>query len=418
MAPTTARVPQFLFAAFISLTLTIATFAQSSIGISIDNPSSQFRPEFSSRDIQTLARALKLGPAEREAFESLYAGHADQLAQRRRAVAREFVRVAERAETLQDATPIYESSASGKEKREKYNAEATTLKEAFLTDLRSLLSSEQSDRWPIAEREIRRVKLLGEGRLPSESVDLIALVEDAFPDAMSTPALLEALENYAAELDRALMARSEFLEKQGPKFSELCTAQPPDVAGATSLWKDSQRIRTNLRDINRRHVQRIADTLGSNDLRTRLDRLFFEKSYPQLIAETISERFITRVESLPNLNNDQRTQITQIAEPFREQRLRLLKETAAVEDDLALSQMPVSLLKITRGDTDDGSWSFNGKLDLPQDHPIRALRERRLQLARSTRDRLESALTPEQLDEASKEDKNMVLIQDFTPWGL
>src|SRR3954464_12538360 len=92
-----------------------------------------------------------------------------------RAPIKEFVSAQiERAEIMEDATHINDVY----KKLGEWRTRSEQVKKAFLDDLKSLLSKEQEARWPIVERELRRLKQVGSGKLSGESVDLVRLTED------------------------------------------------------------------------------------------------------------------------------------------------------------------------------------------------------------------------------------------------
>src|SRR6516162_1187346 len=148
------------------------------------------------------------------------------------------------------------------------------MKKSFLSDLKSLLTREQEARWPIVERELRRLKTIGTGRLAGESLDLNRLTEDALGEP-PTGELGEMLNRYCEEIDHALAAREEFLTAKNKDFSEAETADPQ---AALKIWNEAQRVRGNVRDINDRYARMIAEKLPPTKA-TAFRNQVFDQSY-------------------------------------------------------------------------------------------------------------------------------------------
>lgn len=87
------------------------------------------------------------------------------------------------------------------------------LLESFLNDVEAILDEDQRPRMAEARRIVRRARLLPEGRLPGESIDLVDLVEIAAPRAPGRDEVAGLLTDWSARLDPLIVDRHETLPR-------------------------------------------------------------------------------------------------------------------------------------------------------------------------------------------------------------
>lgn len=383
----------------------------SSVGIGIYNPDTAYAPEFTLRDLTIMTRVLKLGDAEREALETLYQGYSDGLKARSREIREIVTEALERAEVMEDARLVAEASA----KQETWDKQAEEMKKAFLTDLKSLLSGEQEGRWPIVERELRRVKQIGHARLPGESVDLIRVVDDILDQTPPPPPLAEAMEQYAANLDIALQARERYLTEHSQGFDDLIQSDP---GAAESKWNESQRLRTAIRDLNLRYVKILASHLGTAQAAD-LEKRFFEAANARVLTATRAEAYIRAAAALEGLSASQRSEIKPIAEDYEKRRLALVQRLADAWWQECRDDMPRTLRgKLGRLREGESATGWDGKSFLPKDHPLMRLRQERFELDRNYRRQVDAILTDAQRDEIPEDRVGWAQFTDWSPGGL
>lgn len=374
-----------------------ATLARGqNMSMSVYSPAQAYRAEFSRTEISILARLLNLGEPEREALNSLYDGYVGALASRSDAIGDDLQDRIERSQAIGDPG-IAQPSA---EETKQWEAEAERLKQTFLDDLKSMMTREQVDRWPLAEREMRRFKRIGAGRMYGESIDLVRVIEESFPEAWAKPEVTEVLNNYAVQMDGALKRRDAASTPEiREEFEKLAVSDKP---AAESLYRSSVAARTAVRDLNTRTTEQLAGLMGE-EAGMKLRRLVFDKSFPSLVRPSRSENFIRAVAALDTLSSEQATDVKQIVAQYDQRRWVLLNEMATVQRERQASRLPAQLdpkgSKATVATTADGEqiqfWSSANMKAAPDD-PMTPLNERRFQLDRDTRKRLEPILNESQ----------------------
>jgi Spy/CpxP family protein refolding chaperone len=379
---------------------------RSSIGIGLFDPSSSFRPEVSEADLRTLLRVLEVGPSEREAIGTLYEGYVGGLKARAAEISAVLNDAVERAEVMADARLVYDV------KQDSWEAEAKKMQGQFLADMQGLLTPEQMGKWPLAEREMRRLKRASAGRLPGESIDLVRILDDVDEKAMDRKDVREVMEQYAQELDGLLRSRDKLIEDQGGAFQEKIKTDPK---GAESLWNDAIRARRAIAEVNRKYAKQVTPLL-SEAAGAVLSKRMFDATFPKLIEPTKSEKWARGAATLSSLTEEQKTQIRDLLSNYDTQRVRLLEKIAREQEAFELERRPLELVAALAGTEPRTGW--DGKSDLPRDHPLMKLREERYALDSGVRKRIAAVLTEEQRSEVPSEFRGWASFVDDSPYGL
>ncbi len=387
------------------------TLAQGgSIGISLMNAETTFRPEFSPRDIRIFERVLGLKPDEKAALQALYAGYVDGLKSRSMEIKRDVDAALERAEVMQDRTEMAPAHARIGE----WQRQAEQMKSQFLDDLKSLLTREQEQRWPIVERELRRVKRLSDGRLAGERVDLTRVLEEMLPHAADHPEIQDLLERYCEEMDRAIVARDEFTRSRSDEFFKATTENP---ARGVEIWNEAQRLRLAVRDVNDRYVRLLATALGGQE-GEELTRKVFEISHERALKPSKSESYIRAAAKLGSLSPEQSEAIAPILDRYERERWALVQRLAKAEQEDELTWMPTTLAKSLGKVAKDAPDGFDGRTHLPQGHPLLILRKQKYELDRGTKEQVEKLLEERQRQEIPVEREGWAQFLDWTPGSL
>ncbi len=141
-----------------------------------------------------------------------------------------------------------------------FNREKDANELNLVDSARDLLTNEQRSRWHIVEREIRRARTMSYGKFSGERTDLYEIATKSDLAFEHSDRLTHLLEQYAATLDPALMARNDFLEQRMGAIGDLI--QEMAVERVLSLAQREARLRTGVRDINEQWAQAIANDLG------------------------------------------------------------------------------------------------------------------------------------------------------------
>ncbi|MDX2115217.1 MAG: hypothetical protein SFZ24_06280 [Planctomycetota bacterium] len=386
--------------------------AQSSVGIGFYSAGGTFKPELSARDLKVFVRVFGLSDEERAALESLHAAYVTSLERRSREIRALVEATLERAEVMEDRRLLYADDVQGQIKVWERDAEA--LKQSFLADLRSLLTREQESRWPILERELRRLREIGHGRLAGESVDVARLVEDCAPESVERTEVAELLEQYAQGMDRLLLARESAVDKRREEFD---AALEGDAQAAERMWKDAMAARLAIRALNERYVRQIGATLREEEA-AKLDRAYFEAAHAKLCRPTRGEEFVRGAAKLESLSSAQRAEMDALLEAYERARLGVLRRIAEVDAREEEAFMPTRLRRALGASETEAPSGFNGDSRLPPDHPLHDLRRERLELDRTYRRKVEAVLREAQRDEVPQSREGHAVFSDWTPWGL
>lgn len=382
-----------------------------SITMSVYDSDRYFAPQFSRRDLRMFEQVLGLSSDEKIALDALYEAYTASLRTRCDEIRAVVTDTAERAEVLGNRELLNTLGP----KRLEWDKQARALQEQFLDDLKSLLSGDQAARWPIVERELRRVKKMPTGRLMGESVDVVQVTLDVLGDEKPSAAVGELLEQYAQDADRAILAREAVLERHADGFRSLIDEDPVKAEG---VWNEAQHVRRALRELNRRYAERVALLLTSERAEA-LSRRIFELNYPKVMTPTRAFLFIERAAGLKDLSNAERAAAEDIRERYErrvwEWRRKAAAEEVKHEDDELPRELAGRVGRLRPGE-DSNSW--DGRLYLPEDHPLVKVRQERYELDRAARLEMESALSMEHRREAQRDLPDFAKFDNWAPWGL
>jgi hypothetical protein len=373
------------------------------------NDESSFRPTLSGPDLKVVMRVLGLGQAERQAVEDLYQGYAAALRNEGGSV-RDYVNgEIEKAQVMQNVGLL----EPARKRVHEWDLRSEQLKKVFLEDLKSLLSKEEEARWPIVERELRRMKHIGGGRLAGESLDLVRLTEDLL-GGPPTGDLADLLNRYSTELDYALVNRERFLDDKRKGFQEAIKA---DLESAKKMWDEAQRVRGTVRDVNEKFSRQIADQLLPG-VKEKFRKRVFEGSFPALVKPTFAEGYLKDVGELDTLTSDQRAQLAVIKDKYDRDREAVLNRGAAGWKQFEADDKPRELSRALGERPEDPRNQYYTGAWLPESHPLVKYRQERLVMDQALRSSLDGILTSEQKDAVPGRVTHFARFENWEPWGL
>lgn len=387
-----------------------AASAQSGVmSMGLYNDESSFRPTLSSSDLKLVVRVLNLGDTEKNAVEELHKGYAAALKTEGGAV-RDFVNgEIEKAQAMQNVGLL----GPARKRIDEWTKRSEELRKTFLDDLKSLLSREEEARWPIVERELRRLREIGGGRLAGESVDLVRVTEDVLRAAPSGD-LAEMLNRYSSELDRALVARERFLEENSKGFQELIKT---DVKKANDVWNEAQRVRGSIRDINERFARQVLEALPV-EKRPKFELRVFELSFPAIVRPSFAEGYLKDVGELDSLTGEQRSRLATIKSQFERDRWKLWMNAGPAWRQFEETNKPKELLKALGEYREDPRHELYTGAWLPESHPLVRYRQERLVLDQALRRSLDDLLTEEQENAVPGRTQHFARFENWETYGL
>jgi hypothetical protein len=392
----------------------LAAGQHGSMSMSLLHETNSFRPDITQRDLKVIIRVLGLQGESLRALQDLYDGYAGTLASEGAEV-REFVAgEIERAETLQNLGLIDQAQA----RIAQWNKRSEQIKKTFLDDLKSLLTRDEEARWPIVERELRRVRLASTGILSGENVDLVRLTEDVLGDSGQTTQVQELLNRYSEELDRVIVARKAALDTHKGEYSKAIKADPDK---ARSCWTTVTDARLAVQGVNDRYARLLAGEAG--DKKLAYERAYFEKCYPALCRPSRVDEYLKDAQELKSLTAEQLGRLRTIKSTY-EQRVWAQRLAAAPGwRDFETQHRAKVLADALNGEgRNPGEMSsrhehYNGAW-LPETHPINASRRDRLELDRDFRKQIDAVLTPEQRADIPSRLTPFARFENWEPYGI
>ena len=140
--------------------------------------------------------------------------------------------------------------------------------------IRALLNEEQLKAWPEVERTLRRERLLGEGVLPGESLNVTLVLEGIVARGAWSAEMNDAAQRHSQELDALLLAR----------------AAGPRLEGAAA-----HALRKSIRDLNLALVETLAAQLPA-DRADPFRAEIVERCYPTVFAGSNGEQILQDLE--------------------------------------------------------------------------------------------------------------------------
>lgn len=177
---------------------------------------------------------------------------------------------------------------------EAWHTKRTQMRDELLTGLRATLAEPQLGKWEAFDRYMRRERTLPLGALSGEQVNLFLVVDEAglTPEVMTS--LTPILDRYETELDAALRARNQFLEKSEIRF--LRAAQASNTREVEETAKRASELHKAVRDINDRFRVELVSALPE-DARAKVERATLAAGYERIYRPTQAERaFVTALE--------------------------------------------------------------------------------------------------------------------------
>lgn len=346
------------------------------------------RPAITATDIEVFVRVLDLSADERDVLDSMYLEYRIGIEQDYGDVRDEVQDIIEEAmlrndrEMSRDALPLVRAWRQEKEDRE----------QTFLEELTLLLTEEQQSRWPIVERELRRIKDLN-GVLSGEGIDIIKLAHTHLGMPVIESAGLSAmLDRYSTTLDARLKDRDAYYEDHAEDFQELRTEDPER---AIELWQRMRAKRAALRDLNTETVRMLSARIRSATPEHAGKADAFERAWIDAVLSfraepTSAQRQLDRARTLEAISDTQRASLQALKEQSDHERYAIFQDLAKAVFDLE-TQRPPDIADIGHARSNDED--FTGYEPGSRMHRIS---ERRVELDRRVLRELRNVLTKEQ----------------------
>ena len=193
-----------------------------------------------------------------------------------------------------------------------WRTEKTQMLDKFMADLKSQLGPQQLERWPSFERALRRERLLPDGDLSGESVDLFAVLTRMQLTPAEQDAVKQPLAAYELMLDEALVTRMTSIAVLDRELSDAMASMNYD-RGA-DIQDKVMVVRIGVRSANDAGIEALAAALGdrSEEFRTRA----LEAGYPDVFRPHPVMILMQQAYALPSLSPEQTSQIDALMSEF------------------------------------------------------------------------------------------------------
>lgn len=350
-------------------------------------PDGMFGPPISNRDLDVYTEVLELTPDQEEAAKALLQGYQESYQQQAQAM-RDKMEAARESGGDNRGPGNWEQMRKGFEELRQSRKKA---EESFVSDLKTVLTPEQMERWPRAEREVRREKTIGRGMLSGEAVDVVQTADeavDSLPEgerAAVRETLKPVLEQYSQDLDRELVARNETFESGMTRGGELMAAG--DMDGVQKLFEKSREASDRVREVNQRYARQV-EALLPDAAKAEFQDAVRKASFPEVYRETYAKRVLAAAAGFKDLDESQRAGLQAITEGYNRDLTAVNeKMTAGILD----REKNMTMRDMFRGRGGPGGGPGGGRGGQGE------LMQARRDLDDSTIENLKKLLTPEQI---------------------
>jgi len=273
-----------------------------------------------------------------------------------------------------------------------WRTEKSQMLDKFMSDLKSQLGPQQLERWPSFERALRRERLLPDGDLSGESVDLFAVLTRMQLTPAEQDAVKQPLAAYELMLDEALVTRTSSMAVLDRELSDAMTSM--NYERGADIQDKVMVVRIGVRSANDAGIELLAAALGDrgDEFRTRA----LEAGYPDVFRPHPVMILMQQAYALPSLSPEQTSQIDALMTEFgtacREANMKIYE---AVRVD-----QPKAPRKRVQAAADRKSGAAGSAPNTPQGanstDPVVKARVERETMGAPFRDRLLAILTDEQ----------------------
>jgi len=334
-------------------------------------------PAVNGRQLEKYGTMLGLTEDQQASAKALLDGYEEQVRQSGEAVRDKMQEARDKFQETRDPSAWEGVQGMMQEAR----ATRKKADESFMSDVKSLLTPEQAEKWPTVERAQRRDTGLRTGFLSGERVNLYELVDEAKLEGEAATEVQTALTEYDVELDRAIVARNTAYEEAFGKFAEL--RESGDMKAAQEYMDKGREAAVRLREVNRKFARQITDMLPE-ERKAAFEAAFRRASFPDVYRPTAAARSLEAAEGFADLTETQRESIKNLRESYTRS-LGSLNEKLAAETEKTEMSATIEGMMMRRG---GGGGRVEGDAG--------DFRRERRELTETAEDSLKKILTPEQ----------------------
>lgn len=351
-----------------------------------------FQPDIMQRDVTLMTASLGIEEWQQPIVEALLQDYNTSFITGVEAL-KDRMKVAS-----QDATKS--SSTSGDAILEKvmqpltsWRVEKRAMLAKFMADLKSTLGSTQLEKWPAFERALRRERMLPDGDLSGESVDLWMVLGRMQLTPAETEAVKVPVSDYEMTLDEALVARSSGVLRLEPELSE--TMRSMNFERGADIQDKIMVLRVGVRTANDQGIDVLAAALGERGAEFRKRSL--ESGYPDVFRPHPVMILMQQARALTTLTPDQISQIDALMSEFD---TACMSANMKLYDAVRLEEPKAPRKRLQAlGDRNKSGSAPSTPQGSNSNDPVVKARVEREKMGEPFRERLLAILSPEQRNE-------------------
>ena len=270
-----------------------------------------FRPDIMQRDLTLMVERLQLEEWQRPVVETLINDYSTAFSTGVDAM-KDRMRAASEAAVRSGTTGGDQLLVKVLEPLGAWRAEKEMMLAKFVADVRSQLGEQQLEKWPGFERALRRERLLPDGELSGERVDLFVVAARLQPTEAEREASRAALSDYETAIDRALLAREARRKEVLPRLEAAMAAMNYELMG--DLQDQMMQSRVTVRAANDAAIESIAAAMGARGPDFR--RAALDDGYPDVYRIHPVMVLMQQVRQLPSLSAEQVAQVDALMQEF------------------------------------------------------------------------------------------------------
>lgn len=342
-----------------------------------------FSAPFSVREMDRYGELLALSQEQRDVVRLLVESQVETFQTKARAIRDKMEEIREEFREYRDPS-VWEGM---REIMEDFRVFRENAEKSLMGDVQAILTQEQSAKWPMIERTMRRDRTVRRGLMSGERIDVIRIVEEANVGEEVMQTLQPVLDQYAVDLDRALIRRNAFQDNAMGRMGDIM--RTGDMDTAQKLLEEGRAFSIEVRDINRRYARQVESMLPDG-VREAFAAHVQRVSFPDVYRPSYTSRALDAAIGFNDLSDDQQARIKALRDSFNREVTVLNRR---LSDAIEQSETTMTVQEMFRR-------GFGGEGMAGDD-----IRGEKRNLDRTSLERLREVLTPEQVQRLPRRDE-------------
>jgi hypothetical protein len=303
---------------------------------------------FSARDFAAADPILSLDPEQKAAARALYGSYRSA-----------FMAATARMNDVKDKAPMDDLGMSRPEGWEAqvaaYVDQVRSLQERLLSDLKSLCTPAQAERFESYERAVRRRHAFRISQAAGDSVELPDVLRAIKIDPARLPGAAEVLSRWETDVDRVLLDKLAYTRAN---YWTVADIDAPDAkAKIRKFARDLMQLSERVRDLNGRAAREL-EALLPEEARDPFRAEIEVRTWPEIFGVSRAQRAIDGCAKLAGVTPEQRDALERLrAEYVREARPINLRFAAAAAEMQAKLPDTFDTVMLTRDDPKVPYWA-------------------------------------------------------------